>query len=87
MDEEKLPWHSLRVHLGESTAQKTLGMITRSVELTYGNQNERTVEINEDDVVDIATKQLPKEIWDKWDEITKEGHHRGQKFAEDFHIE
>ena len=81
--EIKTPYHSVRVHIGELTTKANMGVKTRSIELTYGNQSKRVLVENPDDIADIEETDIAKEIWKIWEDVTNEGKIKGHKFVED----
>ena len=81
--EIKSPYFSMRVHIGEMTTVKQLGIKTRSLEVTFGNMETVEIRDKEDIASVIKSTPLAKKVWDEWEAITKEGHDRGYKFIED----
>jgi len=81
--EAKTPYSSIRIHIGELTTKAHLGIKTRSIEITYGNQKERILVTNPEDIMDIEKTDIAKEIWKIWEDVTNEGKTKGHKFIED----
>lgn len=75
--EEKAPYYSIRVRIGDVTSPKELAMgryKDRTIEVTYGNQDERVIK-NPKDVADVSIKNLKDQLLDifkQTDEVAKE---------------
>jgi hypothetical protein len=82
--QEREPYCATRVHISESTTQKTLGMKSRSIEVTFGNQDVKKLVKSKEDIADIKEITISQELEKVWDEITELGHKKGWKFTEDY---
>ena len=83
--EEHTPWHSKRIRIGDVTSPKDLiGYKDFTVEITYGNQEVKTIR-NKEDLAQILDKktlfQEVEEIYQERDEWAKL---RGFKFVDSY---
>lgn len=81
MSLEREPYCATRVHISESIAQKTLGMKSRSIEITLGNQDIKKLIKSKQDIED---KTIAQELEKIWNQVTIMGHNKGWKFTEDY---
>ncbi len=86
MSLEREPYCATRVHISESTAQKTLGMKSRSIEITFGNQDIKKLIKSKEDIADIEERSIAQELEKIWDQVTLMGHSKGWKFTEDYDL-
>ncbi len=83
MSLEREPYCATRVHISESTAQKTLGMKSRSIEITFGNQDIKKL-VKSKENADIEEKTIAQELEKIWDKVTIISHNKKWKFTEDY---
>ena len=80
--EEKAPYFSKRVRIGDVTSPKDLvGFKEFTVEITYGNQDSKIIR-NKSDVSDIKEKSLFEEIEDIFKQRDVWAKERGFKFVD-----
>lgn len=82
--EEHTPWHSKRIRIGDVTSPKDLvGYKEFTVEITYGNQEVKTIH-NKEDVAQIEEKTLFQEVEEIFKERDEWGKKRGIKFVDQY---
>jgi len=82
-NEEKAPYFSKRVRIGDVTSPKDLvGYKEFTVEITYGNQDAKTIIKNEADLADIQHKTIFDEIEELFKQRDKWAKERGFKFVD-----
>jgi len=66
MEEEKLPWSSMRCRIGDVKPTKEnpgLARKERTLEVTLGNQETRTVEVRDGKTIDVKDQEM-KDIFE-----------------------
>ena len=81
--DQKEPYHSIRIHIGELDKKGFVGVKTRSIEVVYGNQSKRKIVKNSADIADIEERDIAQEVITIWNDITSKGHEQEWKFLED----
>ncbi len=85
--EEKSPYFSKRVRIGDVTSPKDLlGFKEFTVEITYGNQDSKIIK-NKNDVSDIKEKSLFDEIEELFKQRDEWALKRGFKFVDQRELE
>jgi len=83
--EEHTPWHSKRIRIGDVTSPVALvGYKEFTVEITYGNQEVKTIR-NKEDVADLSQeKTLFEEVEEIFTQRDEWGKKRGIKWVDGY---
>jgi len=81
--EEHTPYHSKRIRVATLSSPKDfVGMLERTIEITYGNQETKLIRNKEDISEIIEDKSMIEELDDLWMESDEWAKKRGKTFID-----